>query len=189
MDIRNFFGVGRKNASDSTAGMIKKEAIGKNILPFLSICSKLLFSPELSSATKKSTAPQSSSKAVLSRSLVIQDDSEEEEHEETKENLAEGDSAANIVTSTMIVKDSESSSTVVKNKDKGKGTKKAPKVQRGSEKREEKTDSEGTVHISLSALKRISWAAGDPVPYMALVDAFDDISKVSTCMHRLIENF
>jgi hypothetical protein len=28
MDIRNFFGAGRKNASDSTTGMIKKE--GKN---------------------------------------------------------------------------------------------------------------------------------------------------------------
>ena len=117
--------------------------------------------------------------------MVIQDDSEEEEHEETKENLAEGDSA-NIVTSTMIVKDSESSSIVVKNKEsKVKGIKKALKVQRSSEKREEKTDSEDTVHISLSAQKRNSWAAGDPVPYMALVDAFDDISKVSSCMHRL----
>jgi hypothetical protein len=133
---------------------------------------------------KKSTVPQSSTKAVLSRGLVIQDDSEEEEHEETKENLTEDDSA-NIVTSTIIVKDSKSSFTVVKNKDKVKGTKKAPKVQRSSEKREEKTDSEDTVHISLSARKRISWAAGDPVPYMALVDAFDDISKVSTYMHRL----
>ena len=134
-----------------------------------------------SSPTKKKTVPQSSAKTVLSRSLVVQDDSEEEEYEETKENIVEGDSV-NIAKSTMIVKDSETSSTVVKNKDKVKGTKKAPKLHSTEEKREEKTDSKDTVQISTSAQKRISWAAGDPVPYMALVDAFDDISKVCSCM-------
>ena len=150
---------------------------------------------EVSSTKNKLTGPSNSNKTVSNRSLIVQDDSEEEEFDERKENVAAvlEDAPANIKHDTLIVNDSAAVSTstnvtAVKNNSKATETPKVPKKASSSSssssssanvRREEvKSDSEETVRISSGAQKRIKWAARDPVPYMALVDAFDDISKV-----------
>ena len=148
---------------------------------------------EVSSTKNKLTGPSNSNKTVSNRSLIVQDDSEEEEFDERKENVAAvlEDAPANIKHDTLIVNDSaveSTSTTAVKNNSKATETPKVPKKASSSSssssssanvRREEvKSDYEETVRISSGAQKRIKWAARDPVPYMALVDAFDDISKV-----------
>ena len=94
-------------------------------------------------------------KIGLSRSLVIQDDPEEENVEFNK------------IDST----DNHSSETEAPATEKSK-------VNKNTILPKNAASLDDSIKLSADIQKKITWKSGEPVPYIALVDAFDEISKV-----------
>jgi len=162
MDIRSFFGNNKALKSSEAIANISQKSEVTNTIQNENVKNTLTLSSNKTTKTKKTTKSKS---IEVSRSIVVQDDSEDDGAE--KKSTVEGISEPPQV-------DAENKSNEAISNEKSQADEGVL------------LDAGGVLNkfsrISPGVRKRISWTIGEPVPYLALVEAFDDISKVLTIL-------